>query len=54
MAQRAQIRAGHYGHEVTHREDLFKDFIIAASRAYGNALVSHKPQIQELVELYAM
>jgi hypothetical protein len=33
---------------------LCKDFIIAASKAYGEALVSNEPQIQNLVALYAM
>jgi hypothetical protein len=40
--------------ELSRREDLYKDFIIAASKAYGDAIVSNDPQIQELVSLYAM
>jgi hypothetical protein len=54
MAVRAQTRAGHLEHEVARRQDLFRDFMIVASRAYGNALVSNEPQIQELIDLYAM
>jgi hypothetical protein len=46
--------AGQRAHEVFRREELYKDFIIAASKAYGEALVSNEPQIQDLVALYAM
>jgi hypothetical protein len=33
---------------------MYKDFSIAASKAYGEALVSNEPQIQDLVAPYAM
>ena len=36
------------------RQELYKDFIVAASKAYGKALVSSEPQIEDLVDLYAM
>jgi hypothetical protein len=39
---------------MTRRQDLFRDFIVAASRAYGNALVSNEPKIEKLVDIYAM
>jgi hypothetical protein len=54
LNQRAQARAGQFAHDMSRREDLYKDFILAASKAYGDALVSSEPQIQELVGLYAM
>jgi hypothetical protein len=54
MNQRAQARAGQLAHEMSRREDLYKDFIVVASKAYGNAILSNDPQIQELVALYAM
>jgi hypothetical protein len=54
LSQRAQARAGQMAHEAALRERLYRDFIIAASRAYGDALVSSEPQISELVSLYAM
>jgi hypothetical protein len=54
LSQRAQAKAGQLAHEMSRREDLFKDFIVAASRAYGEAIMSNEPQIQELVGLYAM
>ena len=54
LSQRSQARAGQLGREMSRRDDLYKDFIAAASKAYGNALVSNEPQVQELVILYAM
>ena len=54
LNQRAQARAGQRAREISQREDLFKDFIIAASKVYGKAIVSSEPQIEELVDLYAM
>ena len=54
LTQRAQTRAGLLAHEITRREDLYRDFITAASKTYGDALVSSEPQLPELVALYAM
>ena len=54
LTQRAQARAGQLAHEITRREDLYRDFIIAASKTYGDALVSSEPQLPELIALYAM
>src|SRR5882672_3550950 len=54
LSQRAQARAGQLAHDKSQREDLYKDFIIAASKAYGDAAVSNERKIQELVALYAM
>ena len=39
---------------MSRRDDLYKDFIVAASKAYGEAILSNEPQIQEPVALYAM
>ena len=52
--QRAQARADHLAHSLSRREELFKDFIVAASKTYGEALMTDKPQAQELIALYAM
>ena len=52
--QRSQTRAGQIAHEVARRQELYKDFIIAASRAYAEALVTSEPKIEELISLYAM
>ncbi len=54
LGLRAQARAGQLAREMSRRDDLYKDFIVAASRAYGEAILSNEPQIQELVALYAM
>jgi hypothetical protein len=54
LAQRTQARAGMIAHDLARREDLVKDFIVAASKTYGDALVSSEPKMPELVDLYAM
>ena len=54
LTQRAQARAGRLVHAITRREDLYRDFITAASKTYGDALVSSEPQLPELVALYAL
>jgi len=54
LSQRGQARAAQLAHNLSYREDLYKDFIIAASKAYGEAIVSNEPQTQELIALYAM
>jgi hypothetical protein len=54
LSQRAQARAGLLAHSLSRREDLYRDFIVAASKAYGEAIISNEPQIQELIALYAM
>jgi hypothetical protein len=54
LSQRAQARAGHRAHALSRREDLYRDFIVAASKTYGEAIISNEPQIQELIALYAM
>jgi hypothetical protein len=54
LNQRTQARAGQRAHDILRRQDLYKDFIVAASNAYGNAIVSNEPQIEDLIALYAM
>jgi len=54
LSHRAQTKASLLAHALSRREELFKDFMIAASKAYGEALMSNTPQLQELVELYGM
>ena len=54
LSQRAQVRAGQLAHEMSRRDDLYKDFIVAASKAYGDALLSNEPQVPELVALSAL
>jgi hypothetical protein len=52
LTQRAQARAGQLSHELTRREDLYRDFITAASQTYGEALVSNEPRLPDLVALF--
>src|SRR5882762_2480683 len=54
LSQRAQARAGHLAHEMSRRDHLYKDFIVAASKAYGDALMSNEPQVSELLALSAL
>jgi hypothetical protein len=54
MSLRSQARADHRLHRVAHREDLYRDFIVAASATYGSAILSSEPQIQDFVVLYGM
>ena len=54
LTQRAQARAGQRANEMLRRSDLYRDFIVAASRSYGDALITSEPQIADLVGLYAM
>jgi hypothetical protein len=54
LNQRAQVRLGLRAHDMQRREDLYRDFIAAASKAYGGAILSNEPQLQDLVALHAM
>jgi hypothetical protein len=54
MTQRAQARATQLVHEISRRQDLYRDFITAASTTYGDALVNSEPQLPDLVDLYSM
>ena len=52
--QRAQAKADLLVRDISRREDLYRDFIIAASKAYGKAVTSTDPQIPDLIALYGM
>jgi len=54
LSLRNQARAGQLAHDLSRRDDLYRDFIVAASKAYGDAMLSNEPQMQDLVALYAM
>jgi hypothetical protein len=54
LAQRSQVQAGYRAHQISLREDLFRAFIAAASKAYGQALMSNRPELQELVGMYSL
>ena len=52
--QRLQAKNATLGHELSRRQELYKDFILAASKTYAEALVTNEPKIEELIGLYAM
>ncbi len=54
LSQRTQARAGQIAHDLARREDLIRDFIVAASKIYGDAIVNSEPKMPEIVDLYAM
>ncbi len=54
ITQRSQARATYLAREMSRRDELYKDFIVAASKAYGDATVSSEPEVQDLISLYAM
>jgi hypothetical protein len=54
LSQRAQARAGQMVREMSRREKLYRDFIVAASKVYGEAIICSEPHIQELITLYGM
>jgi hypothetical protein len=54
MSQRVQTRESQLAREMARRDELYKEFIATASKAYGEAIVSNEPNVQELVALYAM
>ena len=54
LNQSAQARADQISHDLGRREDLVRDFIVAASKTYGEAFATNEPQVPELVNLYSM
>jgi hypothetical protein len=54
LTQQAQARAQEKAEDRTTREALYRDFIVEASRLFGDALVNDKPEISKLIALYAM
>ena len=54
LNQRFQAKSDRIAHELSRRQELYKDFIIAASKTYAEALVVNEPKIEELIGLFAM
>ncbi len=54
LSVRNQARSGRLAHELSQRDDLYKDFIVAASKTYGDAMLTNEPQMHDLVALYSM
>ncbi len=54
ISQSVSAKASLLSSHLARRQELFRDFIVLASRVYGEALTSNEPKIPELVELYAL
>ena len=54
ISQSVSARAGLISSHLARRQELFRDFIVSASRVYSEALTSSEPKVPELVELYAL
>jgi hypothetical protein len=54
MNLRAQARVARRAHRLARQEDLFRDFICAASKTYSEAIQTNEPKVEELIALYGM
>ena len=54
LGLRSQSRMARQVAELQRRQELFKDFIVATSNAYADAMVSSEPSIPQVVTLWAM
>ena len=54
LTQRVQVTAQRLAHELSRREELYKDFIDEASIAFADALERSEPDAAKLVRLYAL
>ena len=54
LSQRFQVKAERLAHEMLRRQNLYRDFITAASKTYAEALLVNEPKIDELIGLFAM
>lgn len=54
LTQQAQARAQENARDLTAREALYSDFIVEASRLFGDAWVNDKPEVASLIGLYGM
>ena len=54
LTQHAQARAQQRAHDITRREELYKDFIEEASKLYADAFEHDQADVSKLVRLYAL
>ena len=54
VGQRTQAQAGQRLHHLAQRETLYQDFVVAASQAFGNAVVSTDPDLERILVLHGM
>lgn len=54
LTQRVQVRAQRLAHDVSRREELYKDFVEEASKSYADALEHTEIDAANIVRLYAI
>ena len=54
LSQRFQARTEQHTRDRARRQELYKDFILEASKVYTGAMMSNEPDIKELIALYGM
>jgi hypothetical protein len=54
LTQRSHARAEQLTRDRARRHELYKDFILEASKVYTDAVMNNEPNIQELIALYGM
>ena len=54
MTRRRRDGVRHSLRATSRREELYKDFILEASRLYADAIVNDKSEVSKLVDLYAL
>jgi len=54
LGNRFQVKAGYRLHKVTQRQKLYRDFLMAASEAYGATFSRNEPSPNDIVALHAM
>src|SRR3954454_17041112 len=54
LIERARARVTQLVQDRLRREELYKDFIIAASKVYADAAIHDDPSISDVVALYAL
>ena len=54
VTHRSQFRAQQLTHDISRREDLYKDFIVEASKLYADAYVNNSTEPANLVTLVSL
>ena len=54
LTQRVQISAQQLAHDISRREELYKEFIEEASQSYAHALEHTEVDVAKVVRLYAL
>ena len=54
LTQQTQVKAQQLAHNLSRREELYKDFIEEASKLYADSLVRNTPDVSQLVRLFSL